>query len=510
MRNVLFITADQWRGDSLGVAGHPCVRTPNLDALAGEGVSFSRHYAQSAPCGPSRASLHTGMYQMNHRCVSNGTPLDPRFTNMALEVRKLGLDPSLIGYTDTAADPRGRSPLDPALQTYCGLLPGYRQLVPQSEGPVAWLAHLKANGFDVNGVQHLEDEPDVWDPVLDHPEAGRRGATFGPAPYPANLSDTAFSTDEAIEYIESMGKQSWFLHLSLLRPHPPYIVPAPYHDMYQPEDGPEFVRHASADEERRSHPYTGFRVDYTDDYMRDRTMDMSQERYQRQLRATYWGMMSEVDAQLGRLFATLKSAGVDDNTLIVFTSDHGEQLFDHWQIGKLGTSDQGFHVPLIIRDPDLSPERRGVRVDPFTENVDIMPTILSWLGAPVPLQVDGRSLMEWLEGDVDQWRDAAFVEIDFRDVAGARTESVFDCTMDECNFVMRRGERWKYVHFAALPPQLFDMQSDPAELNNLAASGEHASVLAEQAQLLLSHKMRYADRTWTHTVVGRKGLVERV
>ncbi len=104
--NVLFVTADQWRGDCLGAAGHPVVRTPNLDRLAAGGVSFRRHFAQAAPCGPSRASLYTGMYLMNHRSVLNGTPLDARHTNVALVARELGYEPALFGYTDSSVDPR--------------------------------------------------------------------------------------------------------------------------------------------------------------------------------------------------------------------------------------------------------------------------------------------------------------------------------------------------------------------------------------------------------------------
>ena len=98
--NVLFITVDQWRGDCLSILGHPTLKTPHLVALAADGVLFRNHYAQCVPCGPSRASLLTGMYMMNHRSVRNGTPLDARFTNLALEARKLGYDPGLIGYTD--------------------------------------------------------------------------------------------------------------------------------------------------------------------------------------------------------------------------------------------------------------------------------------------------------------------------------------------------------------------------------------------------------------------------
>jgi arylsulfatase A-like enzyme len=104
--NILFITVDQWRGDCLSALGHPIVRTPHLDALAAEGVLFRRHFANAVPCGPSRASLHTGMYLQNHRSGTNGTPLDARHTNWAKELRAHGYDPVLVGYTDTAQDAR--------------------------------------------------------------------------------------------------------------------------------------------------------------------------------------------------------------------------------------------------------------------------------------------------------------------------------------------------------------------------------------------------------------------
>src|SRR5690349_8925140 len=124
--NVLFITGDQWRFDALSALGHPVVSTPNLDALAADGALFRRHFTNASPCGPSRSSLHTGLYLMTHRSGRNGTPLDARFTNWAKELRKAGYDPSLIGYTDISADPRVHAPGDPALKTYEGVLPGLR------------------------------------------------------------------------------------------------------------------------------------------------------------------------------------------------------------------------------------------------------------------------------------------------------------------------------------------------------------------------------------------------
>ena len=172
--NVLYITVDQWRGDCLGVAGHPVVQTPNLDRLAAEGVLFRRHFAQAAPCGPSRASLHTGQYLMNHRSVLNGTPLDARFTNVALEARSRGYDPVLFGYTDASPDPRVLAADDPRLLTYEGVLPGFRAVVDLNEQLEPWGAWLRTQGYDVPEDVRHDVRPDL-------PGARRAGRVPGRA-----------------------------------------------------------------------------------------------------------------------------------------------------------------------------------------------------------------------------------------------------------------------------------------------------------------------------------------
>src|SRR5215210_8093263 len=136
LRNVLLVTLDQFRGDCLSCAGHPVVRTPNLDALAAAGTRLARHYSQAAPCAPGRAALYTGMYQMNNRVVANGSPLDARFDNVALAARRAGYAPALFGYTDQAVDPREVTDEDdPRLQSYEGVLPGFDAVLDLSADP---------------------------------------------------------------------------------------------------------------------------------------------------------------------------------------------------------------------------------------------------------------------------------------------------------------------------------------------------------------------------------------
>jgi arylsulfatase A-like enzyme len=180
-RNVLFITVDQWRGDSLSCMGHPVVETPNIDALAAGGVLFANHWANAAPCGPSRACLYTGMYMQNHRSVMNGTPLDARFTNIALEARRAGYDPVLFGYTDTSVDPRTVPAGDPRTFTYEGVLPGFNPIVndPLEGGALEWGKWLADHGIDVPS-----DPGSLYEPDTGYPGADEHASTWAPYQVP--------------------------------------------------------------------------------------------------------------------------------------------------------------------------------------------------------------------------------------------------------------------------------------------------------------------------------------
>ena len=184
--NILFITADQWRGDCLSALGHPHVRTPNLDAIAADGVTCKHHYAQATPCGPARACIYTGMYLHNHRSVLNGTPLDGRHTNLALEVRKSGYKPALFGYTDVSLDPRQFAPGDYAVETYEGVLPGFVPVSHVNSAAKPWLADLKAKGYQV--PEHARE---ILSPQAGYPGAADKGKTFAPAKFKAEDSRTA-------------------------------------------------------------------------------------------------------------------------------------------------------------------------------------------------------------------------------------------------------------------------------------------------------------------------------
>jgi len=227
-KNVLLIVVDQWRGDTMRVLGHPCIRTPHLDALCADGVTFRQHFTQAAPCGPGRASLLTGLYMMNHRVVQNSVPLDMRHTNLALEMRQVGYEPALVGYTTTTPDPRVTPHRDPRFRILGSLMHGWYPVGSWEPEKMAYFNWLRTKGFDVP-----EPPEDIWLPSA----ARGTGATASAARIPKELSDTAWATECALSYLEGMANQPWFLHLGYYRPHPPFIAPAPYNTFYDPAEG---------------------------------------------------------------------------------------------------------------------------------------------------------------------------------------------------------------------------------------------------------------------------------
>ena len=501
LRNILFITADQWRGDCLGLLGHKVVKTPRLDAFAKDSVVFARHYANSAPCSPSRASLYTGLYVHNHRVSMNGTPLDRRHTNWALELRKAGYDPGLIGYTDQTLDPRATTNDDPRLRTYEGLLPGMTAIAQTGADPGAWGEYCRAKGYPVPEDTRLlvwmrEPGPDYEDGA-EHPK---------PSAIKAEDNNTAWHVDTAIDYIAGHRKEPWALHLSLLCPHPPWIASEPWNKLYDPETLPGYIRRDDPLIEGRQHPWLAFQLS------RGLNRAPSDSRKMRRLHAVYYGLISEVDHHLGRLFDHLKREGLWDSTLIVFTSDHGEQLGDHWLLGKCGYFDQSYWIPCFVRDPRReATASRGQVVGSFTENVDLLPTMLEWAGAALPAGLDGSSLLPLLgdRSSVRPGRSEAHWEYDFRDVSDASAEEALGLTLDTCNLAVIRDSRFKYVHFADLPPLLFDLERDPDEFIDRAADPDYLPHVLRYAQKMLSWRMRHEDQTLTHLMATEEGLKSR-
>jgi arylsulfatase A-like enzyme len=507
-QNILLIVVDQWRGDCVPhiqrADGHvPVLRTPNLDRLCREGTTFRNHVTTTVPCGPARASLLTGLYQMNHRAVQNGIPLDARHDTLPKALRRAGYEPALVGYTTTAPDPRTTAPKDPRFTQLGDIMDGFRSVGafgPNHDGYFGWLAH---QGFPLP-----RDREDIW---LPEGEDAVPGATDRPARIPAHLSDSAYFTEHALTYLKGRGGEPFCLHLGYYRPHPPFVASAPYHAMYSPADMAAPIRAASAEAEAAQHPLLRFYLGHSrrSSYFKDAegmvaTMD---EPTIRQMRATYHGMMTEVDDQLGRVFAYLDETGQWDETLIIFTSDHGEQLGDHHLLGKRGYFDESFRIPLVVRAPGA---QGGAIIDAPTESIDVMPTLLDWLREEIPQTCDGRSLLPFIRGEHPaDWRTELHYEFDFRDVQDTRPETILGLDRNECSLCVVQDAAYKYVHFAALPPLFFDLAADPHQLHDRAADPAYATLVRDYAQRALSWRLLHADRTLTDYRTTPGGLERR-
>ncbi len=504
-KNILLVTADQWRGDCVSALGHPDVKTPNIDALIADGMAFSNHYSVCAPCSPARASLLTGMYLQNHRVVRNGTPLDNRHTNIALELRKLGYTPLLFGYTDTTLDPRVNSESEVIKNGYEGILPGFDEgLYLPANDPEKWLVWLREQGYHFNNVD------EAFYAVEDSLHSENDGEAAKQLTFSSDHSQTAFLTQHVMDYT-SQAKQGWCVHLSYLRPHPPFYAPPPYNRMYDPDSivGPTF-----SSQNDNEHPWLacarGPLGDWPETWMQQSYRTAEFEKESRQFRATYYGLVSKVDHYFGKLIDHLKKTSEYENTLIIVTSDHGELLGDHGLFGKRGYFKEVYHVPLIIKDPMQNIEKRGHIERAVTESVDIMPTILESLDQPIPRQCDGQSLRPFIQGQQPtNWRNEAHWEYDFREVKNSTLENTLDIEMDDCQLNVISTDEYRYVHFTSLPALFFDLRNDPAGQCNVIDKPEYASKVLEISQRLLSWRMHNDERSLTGYSVSREEVYHR-
>ncbi|MEL6206812.1 MAG: sulfatase-like hydrolase/transferase, partial [Pseudomonadota bacterium] len=328
--NILFVMYDQLRHDYLSCAGHPHLDTPNFDRVAAMGVRFTEAHVQSPVCGGSRMCFYTGRYASSHGAHWNGFPLRVGEHTMGDHLRRLGMGCWLIGKTHFAVDADGmerlglaRDSVIGARQAEAGFDVWIRDDGLWAEGPDGFYdtrrspynEYLKSEGYD--GANPWADYANAG--IADGEIAS--GWMFRNADRPANIreehSETPWLTGEAIRFIDQ-AKGPWCAHLSYIKPHWPYIVPAPYHNMYGDNHVPAAIRHEA--ERDDPHPVYGA-------YMANRIASAFQEdNVRRKVIPAYMGLIKQCDDQLGRLLDHLEDTGQMANTMIVLTSDHGDYL----------------------------------------------------------------------------------------------------------------------------------------------------------------------------------------
>lgn len=488
-RNVLWIMCDQLRFDYLGCSGHPHLETPNIDRLAARGVRFGRAYVQSPICGPSRMSFYTGRYVRSHGSSWNKFPLRVGEPTLGDHLAELGVRTVLVGKTHMKADLAGmkRLGIDPASDVgirvaQCGFEPyerddGLHPVGPYDPDPPydAWLRGLGYRGDN------------LWEEWANSAE-GADGALLSgwllehadkPARIPAEHSETAYMTGRALDFLEeaSADGRPWCLHLSYIKPHWPYIAPAPYHALYDRRHVLPAVRDEA--ERRDPHPILA-------SYLQERfSRIFARQGVRERVVPAYMGLIRQLDDEIGRLLRFLDERGLADSTLVVFTSDHGDYLGDHWLGEKELFHECSVRVPLIVCDPSPAADAtRGTVCDALVEAIDLAPSFLDYFGgAPKPHVLEGRSLLPLLRGETTARR--AFVVSEY-DYAMRRARSDLGVAIGEARMQMLFDGRWKYIHAEGFRPLLYDLERDPQEFHDLGAEPAFA---AERARLhaLLSH-----------------------
>ncbi len=479
-QNILFIMYDQLRFDYLSCAGHPHLDTPNFDRVAAKGVRFTNAYVQSPVCGASRMCFYTGRYASSHGAQWNNFPLRVGELTMGDHLREQGMDCWLIGKTHMKADAKGMVRLGltadstiGARQAECGFDTWIRDDGIWGCGPDGFYdkrrspynEYLKKKGYSSEN------------PWADFANAGvnddnemASGWMFKNADKPANIreedSETPWLTREAIAFIKQ-AKGPWCAHLSYIKPHWPYIVPAPYHDMYGAND----VSTAMRDDVERHDPHPVFGA-----YMANKLGQAFQREDVRQkVIPAYMGLIKQCDDQLGVLLDYLEESGQMDNTVIVLTSDHGDYLGDHWMGEKELFHEPSVKVPMIISDPSTKANAtRNTNCDALVESIDLVATFVEMAGGNVPDHIiEGCSLLPLLHGETVDWRDYVISEYDY-----SVTPQALKLGLEprDCRLFMVFDGRFKLMHAeGGFRPMLFDLATDPEEFHDLAKGDAHQS-----------------------------------
>ena len=302
-------------------------------------------------------------------------------------------------------------------------------------------------------------------------------------------SETPYMTRRGIDFIREAGDEPWCLHLSYIKPHWPYIAPAPYNTMYGPDDVIPAVR--SESERRDPHPvYRAFME-------HDVSKTFSRDEVRAEVIPVYMGLIKQIDDQMGVLFGYMREHGLFDNTMIVFTADHGDYLGDHWLGDKDFFHDASVKVPLIIYDPSPAADKaRGGVCDELVEAIDLAPTFLEIAGGDPAQQshrLEGRSLLPLLRGEPPAaWRSFTISEYDYGMMPAS---AKLGLKPRDARLFMIADKRWKLIHAIGFRPMLFDRANDPDELHDLGADPAHAGECERLSAALAQWGLRVSQRT---------------
>ena len=464
--NIFFIMADQFRFDATGLNGGWAL-TPHLDRIASEGVNFSNCFTTSPVCIPARISMATGLYPHNTNVWNNIRYVLPDNSSTWTEViKRAGYRTSVFGkthlHTHTIDDLRER---EHVLRS-CGF-----DVIDEIAGPRASarvMSHMTEHWQESGLLEKYRE--DFKDRFATKPHVVR------PSVLPLELYADVYVADRAIEHLESYDRpEPWFCWLSFGGPHEPWDTPEPYASMYDPSSMPKPIGPVEGAEGKprgcvdRPKGYLDVLLDRrnTEGEYQSRIAPRNEAPVHRpdfepgdveQMRANYAGNVTLIDEQIGRVLRLLEGRGELDNTVIVFTSDHGEMNGDHGLIYKENFLNSAVRVPLIVRTPDtLKKKSQRKRSDSFVEWFDVGPTLVEFAGGKIEYRQFARSLVPVIAGEAEIHRTDALSEI-----------------WGEHMIV---NDQWKMaINTKGKPYMLFNVVDDPHEQINLAGQRRYRDI----------------------------------
>ena len=452
--NILLILADQLRFDCMGANGNRLIRTPHLDRLAAASTNFTAAFVQAPVCVPSRVSLLTGRYPHSHKNRVNYTPCDPREVFLQRMLRDAGYRTGSVGklhyYPPTAEHARSTG-FDRVL-----LDDGVGSTDPYSDY-VKW-----------------RNEHDPRRHIAYHAvEKGAPNPFRGVVPY--EFTPVHWTGEESVRMLREFAAQPepFFLHCSFFKPHAPYTVPPPYDSMFDSVEIPLPPPVSLDDIHKLPLPLQRQILRFNPQYAMDRTR-------LEWIYRSYYASVAMVDYEVGRILDELERSGRAANTVVIFSTDHGDQLLEHGLVDKNVFFESSVHIPLLVRAPGrLDP---GVRRH-LVEQVDVVPSVLEWCGVAVPPRVQGRGLLHQ--------REAVFAENVIPEVITGGNRDFFYTPgagikdIRHLDAKMVRTERWKFNHYVGHGGELYDLAEDPGETRNLVADPARQNTVREMKDRLL-------------------------
>lgn len=475
--NILLIMADQLRFDALGCYGNTQIHTPHIDSLALNGSTFDNHYIQNPVCSPSRCSILTGRYPKNHGVRDNGIPLRDEEATFPEALRNGGYRTAAIGkmHFTTQFRPKENEEDDWPEDRY-GFEVVHTTCDTKTGEYLDWLKQVSKKDYEIVKRQGERKAKE------DRASAAEKDLSGPPQVHASEVNpqyhQSHWIADRTIDLInETAPEQPFFALCSFVDPHHPFDPPAPYAAMYDPDklskpiwrEGeledkpPHFARH------RMGRGFSNEKYDYR---------SLSDHAWG-QVKAAYYGMISLIDDNIGRILDAIRAKGIENDTLVLFTSDHGELLGDHGLLFKGPfLYDCLIKVPMIMKWPDVIP--KGARFRQITEHVDLASTLLDYAGVCAGQGMQGMSMAPILRGDKGGGRSCALTEFNCYDW-GLSMKTIVTA---DYKLTYYAGERFG---------ELYDRTADPEEFTNLWYREEYREVRQELLKRLLDRVIETED-----------------